>query len=227
MNDFATCRCPHCNGNVEFDASQAGETIGCPHCDGELVLNPSSSAETPPQIAPHTEPPPVSELVWFGSEASVVEIVLTSGAALKIKEVRLYDAKELNDLAAQKKRAAEMLSEVSSPCGTVGDPLWEVFARKNTKMIEERESREAAQTGLALIQKVAEQERNLREGVKFFPVGRIQDMEIPVPDRWQVSSAESKFVHSGDEFVTVKDSGGVVKSIRWSCVESYDYQANK
>lgn len=227
MNNYTTCHCPHCNGNFEFDAGQAGETIECPHCDGEIPLNPQSSAETPPRIAPPSEPPPAPEPVWFGSQASAVEIVLTSGTALKIKEVRLYDAKELIDLAAQKKQAADLLNEVSSPCGTIGDPLWVVATVKSIGAIDERKSRESVQTGLALLQKLAEQERKLHEDAKFFPVGRVQDMEKPVPGLWQAPSAESKFVHNGDEFVTVKDAGGVVKSIRWSCVESYDYQANQ
>ena len=62
--------------------------------------------------------------------------------------------------------------------------------------------------------------------VKFFPVGQIQEIENPVPSLWRVPSG-SGFVHSGDEFVTVTDAEGMIKSIRWSCVESYDYQVNK
>lgn len=227
MNDFATCRCPHCHGNFEFDARQAGETITCPHCDGAILLNPPSSKETPPESAPHAEPPRGPGPVWFGSEASAVEIVLTSGAALKIKAVRLYDANELHELATKKAEAAQMLNEISSPQGSVGDPLWMVAATKSIGTIEDRRSRGSVQTGLSLLQKFVEQERKLRADAKFFSVGQVQDMEYPIPVRWQVPLAESKFVHNGDEFVTVKDTGGVVKSIRWSCVESYDYQANK
>jgi hypothetical protein len=226
MNDFVAFRCPHCHGNLEFDAGQAGETIACPHCDDEILLSHPLSAEAPPEGAP-PKSLPVAEPVWFGSEASVVEIVLTSGTALKIKEVRLYDAKELHDLAAQKKQAAELLNEVSSPYGAMGDPLWVVSATKSIGLMEERKSRETAQAALALIQKLVEQERKLREEVNFFPVGRVQDMQKPVPSLWQVPSAESKYVHNGDEFVTVKDTGGAVKFVRWSCVESYGYQANK
>ena len=218
MNDYVTCRCPRCNGNFEFDAGQVGETIECPHCDGEIPIGPLLFAETPP---------PAPEPVWFGSQASAVEIVLTSGAALKIKEVRLYDAKELIDLAAQKKQAADLLNEISTPCGAIGDPLWVVAAMKSIGTIDERKSRESVQMGLALLQKLAGQERKLHQDATFFPVGRVQDMDMPVPGLWQAPSAESKFVHHGDDFVTVKDAGGVVKSIRWSCVESYDYQANK
>lgn len=35
---FVTCRCQHCNGGVEFEDSNAGETIACPHCNLETLL---------------------------------------------------------------------------------------------------------------------------------------------------------------------------------------------
>jgi hypothetical protein len=217
MSNLASCRCPHCNGNVDFYASQAGETIACPHCDGEILLSRASS-----ESAPGTNP----SSVGLGSKVSAVEIVLTSGIVLNIKEVRLYDAKELNDLAAQKAEAATLLDEISCPHGTVGDPLWMAYATKALGTME-RKSREAAQTALASIQKLVEREKKLREDAKFFPVGQVQGIEKPVPGLWQVPSAESKFVHNGEEFVAVRDTGSVVKSIRWSCVESYGCQADK
>jgi hypothetical protein len=93
-------------------------------------------------------------------------------------------------------------------------------------MIEKKLSRDSAQKGIALIRKLAALERKLRENVKFFQVGQIQEIENPAPSLWRVPSL-SGFVHSGDDFVTVSDTEGVVKSIRWGCVESYDYQANK
>ena len=218
------CRCQHCDGGIEFDASQAGETVACPHCGLETLLFVPPENQKPPIIASPLQPPPLPEPIWFGNVSLVVEIRLISRVILIIKAVRLYDAAELNDLAAQKTQAAEMLSGVSSPYGAIGDPLWVVFATKVTGMIEQKQSREAAQRGFALIQKLAERERKLREDVKFFPVGQIQEIENPVPSLWRVPSGPG-FVHSGDEFVTVTDAEDVIKSIRWSCVESYNFQA--
>jgi hypothetical protein len=224
--NLVVCRCRHCDGGIEFDASQAGEAIACPHCGLETLLFVPSADQKPPVIASPPKPPLVPQPIWFGSEASIVEIRLISGAMLKIKAVRLYDAAELNDLAQQKTQAAELLNGVSNPYGVIGDPLWVVFTTKITGMLEQKLSREAAQKGIALIQKLAERERKLRENVKFFPVGQIQEIENPVPSLWRVPML-SGFVHSGDEFVAITDTEDVVQSIRWSSVENYIYHANK
>jgi hypothetical protein len=39
-NYLVTCRCQHCDGNIEFDASlfQAGTMTACPHCEMETAL---------------------------------------------------------------------------------------------------------------------------------------------------------------------------------------------
>ncbi len=219
-----TCRCRYCDGRIEFDACQAGESVACPHCGLETLLFVPPPQNSPP-VLPLTQQQAEQQPIWFGSEASVVEIGLTSGAMLRIKQVRLYDAAKLNCLAAQKAQAAELLNGVASPYAAWGSPGWVVFASTVTGIIEKKLSREAAQNGIALIQKLAERERKLRDDVKFFPVGQIQEIENPVPSLWRVPFL-SGFVHSGDEYVTVIDPEGVIKSIRWSCVESYAYQAN-
>ena len=224
--NLVVCRCRHCDGGIEFDASQAGETVACPHCGLETLLFIPSADLVPPVIAPPAQTPPEQQPIWFGCEASTVEVQLISGAILKFKAVRLYDAAELNDLSAQKAHAAEMLDGVKSPYAPFGDIAWVVFATKITGMLEEKLSREAAQKGIALIQKIAERERKLREQVNFFPVGQIQEIENAVPSLWTVLRAGSRFVHSEEEFITVTDTDGVVKKVRWSCVESYDYQSN-
>ena len=54
---FVTCRCHHCNGGIEFDASdfQAGETrpAECPHCHKETIIYVESLTEclTPKQFS--------------------------------------------------------------------------------------------------------------------------------------------------------------------------------
>ena len=74
---------------------------------------------------------------------------------------------------------------------------------------------------------IAERERKLREDIKNFHVGQIKEIENPVPSLWQVPLAKSRFVHNGDEFVSVTDTDGIVQSIRWNSVENYIYHANK
>ena len=164
--------------------------------------------------------------MWVGSEASIVEIQLVSGAMIKAKSVRLYKAAELNELAVQKAHAAELLSGVSSPYRAFGDPLWVIFCSKITSILEEQKSNAAAQKGYELIERIAERERKLRADVKFFPIGQIWEIENPVPSLWAVLLPGERFVHSEEDFVTLTDTQGAVKKVRWACVESYDYQAN-
>jgi hypothetical protein len=221
------CRCRHCDVGIEFDVSQVGETVVCPHCEMEALLFVPSAGRKPPVIASPAERVPVSEPIWFGCEASTVEVQLVSGAMLKFKGVRLYEASELNDISSQKAYAAQLLNGVSSPYGAIGDPMWVVFVTTITQKIEQAQSREASQKGFALIQKIAEQERKLRENVKFFPVGQIQEIGNAVPTLWTVLLNGIRFVHSEEEFITVTDTDDTIKKIRWSCVESYDYRANK
>jgi DNA-directed RNA polymerase subunit RPC12/RpoP len=45
----AKCSCDHCNGHIEFEPDQAGQTIACPHCGLDtLLFLPSTPAEPVP-----------------------------------------------------------------------------------------------------------------------------------------------------------------------------------
>ena len=47
---FATCRCRHCDGGIEFEASHAGESVACPQCGLETTLYvPQVPLNKPPQ----------------------------------------------------------------------------------------------------------------------------------------------------------------------------------
>jgi hypothetical protein len=224
---FVVCRCRHCDGGIEFDASQAGQEVSCPQCGLETMLYVPAGNQLPPIIESNTQPPSVSEPIWYGSEASTAEVRLTSGAIIKFKSMRLYEAAELNELAAQKTRAASLLNGVSSPYGAIGDPMWVIFMTKITQKIEQVQSREAAQEGFTLIQNIAARERKLRANVRFFPVGQIDEMESAVPSLWTVLREKVRFVNGDEDFITVKDTEDIIRKFRWSCVETYDYDANK
>src|ERR1017187_7408347 len=51
---LVTCHCQHCNGGIEFDASQLGAAektaVPCPHCGLETVIF-APKQEVPPIIA--------------------------------------------------------------------------------------------------------------------------------------------------------------------------------
>lgn len=59
-SNFATCPCQHCDGHIEFNVSDAGESAACPHCGKETTLHgtPVVAAIEPPLIVA----PPVMPL---------------------------------------------------------------------------------------------------------------------------------------------------------------------
>lgn len=46
---FVKCSHQNCGGEIEFDATQLGQTVVCPHCGGETTL---PAATTPPPPLP-------------------------------------------------------------------------------------------------------------------------------------------------------------------------------
>jgi hypothetical protein len=54
----AKCSCQHCNGHIEFDPDQAGQTIACPHCGLETALFVPS---TPARAVPSKQTPIIDE----------------------------------------------------------------------------------------------------------------------------------------------------------------------
>jgi hypothetical protein len=51
---YAKCRCQHCDGLTEFDATGAGQTVPCPHCGLDTIL-----------FIPPPPPPPAPAKEWF------------------------------------------------------------------------------------------------------------------------------------------------------------------
>jgi hypothetical protein len=216
--ELKVCHCNACAGRLEFESSNAGEIIDCPLCGAQTVL-----------FHPGIPPPLPPETIWFGPQASMVEIRLTSGVSMAIHAVRLYSEIELNALAAEKANAAQLLEGVSSPFVPWGSIEWVVFAAMLNRTLETKFSRKAADQGMALIREIGRKEQLMRQDLRFFPVGQIQDISDPTPSLWRVpprAGVPCGFVHSGDEFLSVKTKCDTIHSVRWSAVEAYKYQAN-
>src|ERR1017187_28238 len=60
---FVTCHCEHCDGGIEFDASdfEKGETrtIECPHCHLETIIFVTFVVAEKPSAFDSQKPPPV------------------------------------------------------------------------------------------------------------------------------------------------------------------------
>ena len=100
-----------------------------------------------------------------------------------------------------------------------------------------------ASSGTNLLAEVIRMEQKLRmEGV-FCHIGKIENIEAPIPGLWRVpykrmarveagvnfwhekqykdQEVPSAYIHSGDEFILVQTDDGTVCSIRWSSVEHF------
>jgi hypothetical protein len=85
-----------------------------------------------------------------------------------------------------------------------------------------------AKEGLARMEILAKREQKIRKTQNFFAVGCIENIDCPIPNLWRVTivGRSSGFIHSGIDFVAVKDRDGIVHSIRWGAVEDYILEAN-
>jgi len=225
---YRTCACQHCDGRIEFDATEFGpdeiRIVECPHCHSQTEI----FVELPPAPPPIPTAPPVQEPPWFGSEASSLQIRTSSGALVEIKEVQLYDEQELKEISVEKARATELLGGSQSPFGFIGGAFWVISNMIAQNYVAQKQSDKMAQEGFAIIERLAKREQKLRSAQTFFHVGRIENIDYPSPSLWRVAMPGRTFgyIHSGDDFVTAKDASGKVYSLRWSAIEQYIFEAN-
>jgi DNA-directed RNA polymerase subunit RPC12/RpoP len=176
-----------------------------------------------------------------------LEIRLGSGAELKIKAVRLYDEINLAEISSLRATAVKSLRGVSTGLGSFGSIGWVLATSVVIGAVEGVLSAGAASSGSSMLSEVIRLEEKLRTRGVMCPVGRIENIETPIPGLWRVCykrqarigtgktflTGEQKFelrevqsalIHPGDDFLTVQTGDGSVRSIRWSAVESYACQ---
>ena len=220
---LSTCPCQHCEGLIQFDPSwlESSETsaVVCPHCQCETRLFlPHPAAVNPPPITGATETP-----VWFGPEEAVLNIVLSSGASHVVKQIQLFNEDILRVLTEGKAQAAELLGGSQSPFGYMGDAFWVTANMLLAQYVSRKISEKMATKAVPLLKTLVERERQLRKTQNFFPVGRIENIDYPIPSLWRAIGPNGGFVHSGDDYVAIQDKDSRVTFIRWKAVESFKY----
>jgi len=196
----------------------------------ETLLFVPASQPQPPVL-----PPPLPAIIppliplWYGNDSSLVEIKLTSGTLFEIKEVRFFNAKDVQRLAVLKADAQQKLGGVSAGLIPWGSVSWVIMSSFAINQLESVLSKNSAKQGMVVAQEYMKAEKKLRgEGV-FFPIGMIDGIDRAIPARWNIPEQPcypDGFILDGDEFVVVKDREGIVHSIRWSAVEYFNYHPN-
>jgi hypothetical protein len=79
---FVTCRCQHCNNNVEFDAVNLSDgdtaTIVCPHCQMDTIVFVPVSQQEPEKSPAAKKTSMLTTLPKIAREANWLQIFLTS-----------------------------------------------------------------------------------------------------------------------------------------------------
>jgi len=160
-------------------------------------------------------------------DGSRLMIWLNSGAELKIKTIQLYDEIALARVNSKKAEAMKMLKGVSSGIGPWGSIEWVLAASAVIGAVEAVLSAGSTSTGSSLLKEAIQAERQLRKEGTFLPVGKIHNIEDPLPGSWRAFAKKAKvkatFVHNGDEFISVMTDDDSTCSIRWNAVERYFY----
>lgn len=231
---LVTYGCQLCGGLIEFERpafeQEFSQFVECPHCHQETEIQ--FRAPPPADLSPEPPPipvPPVLPPRWFGNEQSTVEVHLSSGRQIVIKEILLHNQQDLEHLAALRSQANELFGGAQSQYGFVGDIGWVVGMTTLQNWMLKAESDKLAQAGLHVVEQIRAKENQLRQGRDFFPAGRIENVEHPEPNLWRAETADRAvgFVHNGADFVTIKDAAGAIISVRWSEVAEYQYRLNQ
>jgi hypothetical protein len=207
------------------------DTLICPE-GGDLDWIPAKDLFLQDSLPESFIPPPsIDELLEQSDDGSRLDIRLNSGEELKIKAIKLYDEMALARVNSKRTEAIKLLKGVSTgirPWGSIG---WVLAASAVIGTVESVLSAGTSSTGANLLEEAVRAERNLyREGV-FFPAGKIQYIETPMPDFWRAyaktKNATSAFIHNGDEFISVMTDDGSDCSIRWAAIGRYCYSKSK
>jgi hypothetical protein len=185
-----------------------------------LPAVPAIAPALPPVIEPAEPPAPI----WFGKKSAFLRVRLTSGVTLEIAAVKLFQEAALYDVAAAKNAALAKMGGVSTGLGAIGSLSWVLMATSVIGMVESHLSNAAAEQGRGLLHAVAVRELKIRQCGEFFPVGLIDQIEQPLPGLWRVPPQPcypTGFIHTGDDFLTVRDAAGTILSVRWGAVEEY------
>jgi hypothetical protein len=194
------------------------------------------------ELQPATNQVPIASAEYQDNGTRLL-IRLTSGMELKIKSIRLYDEVALSEINAKRDQVLKSFQGVSTGLGSIGSIGWVLATSVVIGAVEGALSAAAASSGTNLLLEVIRMEQKLRNEGVFIPVGNIENIEIPMPGLWRVpykrevrictgvnfwseKQYENRqvtfaFIHSGDEFIFVRDEDDSIHSIRWSAIEHY------
>lgn len=212
----------------------------------ETSLDAAALSDSPSAVKSIEEPTVNDSVKDDDNSNAYVELRLNSGSVLKVIAIQLYDEITLARLNAKKAEAAKMFQGVSTGFGAIGSIEWVAAASLVIGVAEAALSAGATSAGARLLEDAMREELKLRMEGLFVRVGKIKNIETPIPSLWRVPfkttiqvevqaflgsktekrTANSAFVHCGDDFILMETDEARICSIRWSSVEYYAYMPN-
>ena len=147
---------------------------------------------------------------------------IVDGQRYAFEAVMLFWNEDVTDVARLISEASEKLKPVNSGIGFFGSPTWVLTGSMISGLVEGMASKSAAKEGLKLLRTA--QARIASPTWPFLLCSEIENVEYPLPNIWSAVLEEENsdrwHVHNGDEFVIVRDGGGV-RHLRFSAISSY------
>ncbi len=167
-----------------------------------------------------------------------LELGLASGSQLQVAEILLYDRTAVERLLDLRVSAFALLQADASSLPGLED--WAVTPALLINAVNRHVSPKKADEAERLLSEAESLAVDLRAEGRLFLVSEIAGIESPHPHLWfcvesvlgtrsegllmrrdvQVEE-EREWIHNGDPFVTIKDSHGQRRDVRWSAVEQY------
>ena len=144
-------------------------------------------------------------------------ITLVSGERLVVGEVLLYDVNKVAEINSLKAQAGDELQGFTTGLGFWGSPGWVIGGALALGAVEGMISNAKQKTGLRLLTLAAEKFNQLPNNSVFVSVDRIHSLQTPNPQNWSAmtSIGGTRFIHNGEDFVTVRTADGEI-TFRWS-----------
>jgi hypothetical protein len=235
------------------DGQITHETLLCPE-GGDLDWTPAKELfppdlqieSTTATVVPSAKPLADEKKPWDFSAKQIddgtrLKIRTVSGLELNIKAIRLYDESTLAEINAKRAEALKKFQGVSTGLGSIGSIGWVLASSVVIGAVEGILSAGAAASGANILTDVIRMEQKLRAEGIFFAVGKIDNIETPVPGLWRVPYSQKKriktgvnfwgdekfetrdfpaaFIYSGDEFLAIQTDDESIQLIRWASVE--------
>jgi hypothetical protein len=142
--------------------------------------------------------------------------MLSSGAWIEIEQVKLYDSRRVGEISSLRARAAKALGGSGHIVGVVGAPSWTLAAEATalslvTGFLQGAIQKQAAE---ALRRAQVLYEDLLERSGRYFEMATVRKIRVPHPLAWSATADGQEHIHSGDDFVWMRNREGEF-AIQW------------